>query len=86
MNGDTLLYAANGKSCAAMKVFSHALAYFRKLAIREVTDHCGTKLYAEDIKWVITVPAMWRPAAKQFMREAAYLVGITLTQFRPRFS
>jgi len=30
---------------------------------------------AEDIQWVLTVPAIWTPAAKQFMREAAYEVG-----------
>ena len=30
----------------------------------------------EEIRWVITVPAIWRPAAKQLMREAAYEAGI----------
>ena len=28
----------------------------------------------EDIRWVVTVPAIWRQEAKQFMREAAYQV------------
>ena len=28
----------------------------------------------EDIHWVITVPAIWKPEGKQLMREAAYLV------------
>ena len=28
----------------------------------------------DDIRWVITVPAIWRQEAKQFMREAAYQV------------
>ena len=27
-----------------------------------------------DIQWVLTVPAIWTPRAKQFMREAAYEV------------
>ncbi|KZR95920.1 Uncharacterized protein APZ42_010024 [Daphnia magna] len=30
----------------------------------------------EDIRWVITVPAIWRSAAKQLMREAAYEAGL----------
>ena len=30
----------------------------------------------EDVRWVITVPAIWRPAAKQLMRQAAYEAGI----------
>ena len=28
----------------------------------------------EDVRWVVTVPAIWRQQAKQFMREAAYQV------------
>ena len=28
----------------------------------------------DDIQWVLTVPAIWTPKAKQFMREAAYEV------------
>lgn len=27
-----------------------------------------------DIRWVLTVPAIWRQPAKQFMRQAAYKV------------
>ena len=30
----------------------------------------------EDIRWVITVPAIWRSSAKQLMREAAYEAGL----------
>lgn len=42
---------------------------------QEVKDQSSTVLQGEDIRWVITVPAVWRQPAKQFMREAAYLVG-----------
>jgi len=28
----------------------------------------------DDVRWVITVPAIWKQSAKQFMREAAYQV------------
>lgn len=28
------------------------------------------------IRWVITVPAIWSEESKQFMREAAYKVGL----------
>ena len=33
-----------------------------------------TGVTASDMHWVITVPAIWKPAGKQMMREAAYLV------------
>ena len=40
--------------------------------IRLETRDNGFK--ADDIQWVLTVPAIWTPRAKQFMREAAYEV------------
>ena len=37
------------------------------------------------MRWVLTVPAIWKQPAKQFMREAAYLVRMC-TQSRGRWS
>lgn len=34
--------------------------------------------WSDDILWVLTVPAIWSDQAKQFMREAAIQVFITL--------
>lgn len=70
-----MLHASNGTSVSAMKIFSITLRYFRDHAIQELRDATGTKLGAEDIRWVVTVPAIWRQEAKQFMREAAYQVN-----------
>ncbi|KAJ3604316.1 hypothetical protein NHX12_029057 [Muraenolepis orangiensis] len=39
-------------------------------------EQSSSVLEAEDIRWVITVPAVWKQPAKQFMREAAYLAGL----------
>jgi len=35
----------------------------------------GTVIIDSDYHWVLTVPAIWEDAAKQFMREAAEKVG-----------
>lgn len=43
--------------------------------LQEVKDQSSSVLEGDKIRWVITVPAVWRQPAKQFMREAAYLVG-----------
>ena len=66
--------AANGTIFPAMVVFSLTLRYFRDHAMRELTDATGSKVLPEDIRWVITVPAIWTQKAKQFIREAAYEV------------
>lgn len=42
--------------------------------LQEVKEQSFTVPQGEEIRWVITVPAVWRQPAKQFMREAAYLV------------
>ena len=61
---------------SALTVFAHALRYFKQLALRELTDQTAINIVDEDIRWVITVPAIWKPSAKQFMRAAAYEVII----------
>ena len=70
-----MVKAANGKQLPAMMIFSMTLNYFRNHALRELTDATGYKVCDEEVRWVITVPAIWRQKAKQFMREAAYQVG-----------
>ncbi len=69
-----MVKAANGHELPAMTVFAMTLHYFRNHALRELTDATGMKVLADDVRWVITVPAIWRQKAKQFMREAAYQV------------
>ncbi|KAM8898073.1 heat shock 70 kDa protein 12B isoform 2-T2 [Spinachia spinachia] len=73
---ETELEAVNGRRVRAIEVFSHALHFFREHALKEVKDQSSSVLEGEDIRWVITVPAVWRQPAKQFMREAAYLAGL----------
>jgi hypothetical protein len=58
-----------------MTVFSMTLRYFRNHAIMELSDATGSQVRCDDVRWVVTVPAIWRQKAKQFMREAAYQVS-----------
>ena len=37
----------------------------------ERLDKRGTGVQMEEIKWVLTVPAIWTDSAKQFMRKSA---------------
>ena len=63
-----------GKSVPAMKVFG--------TSIRALMDHLfltlnerAIEIEPMDIRWVLTVPAIWSDAAKQFMRKSANLVN-----------
>nr|XP_015199351.1 PREDICTED: heat shock 70 kDa protein 12B [Lepisosteus oculatus] len=73
---ETELEAVNGRKMRAIEVFAHALRFFREHALKEVKDQSSAVLEGGDVRWVITVPAVWRQPAKQFMREAAYLAGL----------
>lgn len=70
------LKEAGGKTLPAMTVFT--------LSIKAIKDHLldmldtrGTTLQAEEVLWVLTVPAIWTDSAKFFMRKAAIEAGIS---------
>ncbi|KAL6490750.1 hypothetical protein MHYP_G00010950 [Metynnis hypsauchen] len=72
----TELESVSGQRVRAIEVFAHALRFFREHALKEVKDQSSSVLEGDEVRWVITVPAVWRQPAKQFMREAAYLAGL----------
>ena len=75
LNSRTVIRAANGRSVEAKTVFAHSINFLKDEAIRVIRRSSGDDHFSpQDIQWVLTVPAIWTPGAKQFMREAAYEV------------
>nr|XP_021408505.1 heat shock 70 kDa protein 12A [Lonchura striata domestica] len=71
------LKATNGKFLPALTVFSESLRYMKDHALNTIKEASFQTVYSEEeITWVITVPAIWNAAAKQFMRLAAKEAGI----------
>ena len=72
------LEATNGRRVLASTVFAHALKFFRDTCLKELSDMAISEevVTAADVQWVITVPAIWRQSAKQFMRYAAIQVWV----------
>ncbi|NXN71088.1 HS12B protein, partial [Himantopus himantopus] len=71
------LKASNGKTLPALKVFSESLHYLKEHALDTIQDASfQTVCDQEEITWVITVPAIWSTAARQFMRLAAKEAGL----------
>ncbi|XP_069756131.1 heat shock 70 kDa protein 12A isoform X1 [Narcine bancroftii] len=73
---ETELEAANGKKVKAIEIFACALMFFKDHAIQELSDQAGSQFGSSEVRWVITVPAIWKQPAKQFMRHAAYKAGL----------
>ena len=75
LNRETTLEASNGKPMKALDVFTFAINYLHTKALEVIRERTGDENFdSGDVQWVLTVPAIWKPAAKQFMREAAYQV------------
>uniref|UniRef100_A0A8B9HJB5 Heat shock protein family A (Hsp70) member 12A.2 n=1 Tax=Astyanax mexicanus TaxID=7994 RepID=A0A8B9HJB5_ASTMX len=83
LHRDIMLTAKNGKQMRAMKVFSESLRFMKDHALEMIGKHTsGVKFSASDATWILTVPAIWSAAAKQFMREAATEAGL-VTESHP---
>lgn len=60
----------------ALDIFSKSLEYLKDRALERIRKQSGVEYTAEEIQWVVTVPAIWKQSAKQFMREAAFEVTL----------
>ena len=69
--------ARNGDKISLISVFSHVIRYFKEQAISQINASSREDVFTNSIKWVITVPAIWKDDAKQLMREAASKVQPT---------
>ena len=82
---ETTLEAGNGRHVEALEIFTYAIHYLHKRALEVIRERTGDEhLRSGDIQWVLTVPAIWKQAAKQFMRAAAYQVKYSLKYLSDR--
>lgn len=63
----------------ALSIISYAINYLRESLVHVLCNRINSFL-EDDIFWIITLPAIWSDAAKQFMKEAAVKVR-EITQF-----
>lgn len=69
---EILIEDVHGNTMPALTVFSASLRYLKQSLLDDVNDRVIISM--GDIKWVITVPAIWSDPAKTFMRRAAIQV------------
>uniref|UniRef100_A0AAU0MUJ9 Heat shock protein family A member 12 variant X1 n=1 Tax=Urechis unicinctus TaxID=6432 RepID=A0AAU0MUJ9_UREUN len=79
LNKATNITASNGHFRPAIQIFAMALEYLKNHLLEVVTKQLKSCPNTRRIRWVITVPAIWSDASKQFMREAAFEAGIMPT-------
>jgi len=74
LKGEMIIEDIAGKPVTAMKVFGTSIRALMNHLFRTFTER-GIEIEPEDIRWVLTVPAIWADAAKQFMRKSVNLVN-----------
>jgi len=57
----------------AVKVIAAAMIYLKQ-KLMEMFKNAKIVADDQDVRWVITVPAIWKASARQLMRNAAYEV------------
>lgn len=73
-DGNTQQEAERCLLCSVVtRLFTMSFASTR-FTSQELSDQTAGEFDNDDVRWVITVPAIWKMPAKQFMREAAYKV------------
>ena len=63
-----------GKTTAilpAVTVFCDIMVHIKNLILDHIQKAHGKVFSMEDIKWVLTVPALWMASARDVMRQAA---------------
>ena len=68
---DLMLKDDRGNAMKAIIVFSQSIKFLKDHFINAVNKTGRFRLKNEDIHWILTVPAIWKDDAKQFMRAAA---------------
>ena len=64
-----------GKQLPALIVFCESLKFLKQSLLEEAKKQ-QTDIGVDDIKWILTVPAIWSDPAKAFMRRAAVEVRV----------
>lgn len=76
IRGDAKIKEENGKEMESLTVFKFSIQYLKE-HLMKVVKNSSPGVRNTDVRWVITVPAIWKDSAKKFMRQAANQVRIT---------
>lgn len=77
LNKNTTIKDDQGNSYLALEIFAHSIRFLKTELIQALHRENVQPIFVEtDIQWVITIPAIWDPKSKDFMRVAAEEAGI----------
>ncbi|XP_045181826.2 heat shock 70 kDa protein 12B-like [Mercenaria mercenaria] len=72
----TMVYDINGVGMPAVTIFTMAIRYLKDHLFKSADLFSSGFVTERDVKYVLTVPAIWTDSSKMFMREAAVEAGL----------
>ena len=78
---DLSIQDIDGKSVNALRVFADCIQFLRE-HFMDCLNARNLGITEKDVCYVVTVPAIWNDAAKQFMKKAAIKVNYANTCLR----
>ncbi|OWF41867.1 Heat shock 70 kDa protein 12B [Mizuhopecten yessoensis] len=75
LDRNVMIKDIGGKEMPALDVFCHSIRYLKD-NLMTTLENRSIDIKEEEIRFVLTIPAIWNEPAKQFMREAAVKAGI----------
>lgn len=78
---DSMITDELDKPLPAIEVFAKSISYLKQHFLDQL-DALGIGFKDDEIRWILTVPAIWSDASKTFMRKAAVKAGIKSSQLR----
>jgi molecular chaperone DnaK (HSP70) len=73
LSRESKIKTVDGKEMSASRIIALSINFLRESLVSVLCNRING-FREEDISWVITLPAIWSDAAKQFMKEAARMV------------
>ncbi|CAC5363003.1 unnamed protein product [Mytilus coruscus] len=81
LSKECIIEDITGKGATALDVFSLLIKALKDHFLNKIREQI-TEIQIGDIRWVLTVPAIWSDGAKQFMRSSAEKAGISSNRLR----
>lgn len=75
LSKETMIPDDQNNMFKAIDVFALSLEFFKD-DLNKALKKTGYDIEDDEVQWVITIPAIWNPRSKQFMRMAAEKAGI----------
>jgi len=75
-NGPYVIHETSGKKLPVIDLIADYISFIKDEALKEIKNSTSGELKDEEIRWCLTIPAIWKDADKDLMRRAAQKAGL----------